>query len=411
MATKVNPPKQWIERQVKLPASKSISNRLLIIRYLCDAPFAVENLSDSDDTNVLYCALEDLDAEELNVGHAGTAMRFLTALLCLVPGTHKLKGSLRMHKRPIGPLVMALTQLGANIQYAEADGFPPLLIQGGVLIGGRVELPGNVSSQFISALMLIAPYMQKGMTIDVQGPFLSQDYVQMTAGLMRKYGADVTISNRIISVLPGRYKPANTIVESDWSAASYWFEMVAMEPAARVLLPGLLRHSLQGDSKVRELYEPLGVKATFTDEGLFLEHVAVPALSTFAYDFSNQPDLAQTLAVTLCALNIPFRFSGLDNLRIKETDRIAALCTELLKFGYNLDAESEGSLQWEGDGFQVDQQEIFVATYEDHRMAMAFAPLALQFSGLVIMAPGVVTKSYPGYWDDLFNVGFRLKRI
>jgi 3-phosphoshikimate 1-carboxyvinyltransferase len=411
MATKIFPPTKWQQNVIDLPTSKSISNRLLIIQYLCIEPFDIEYLSESDDTQVLAQALANIENTTIDVGHAGTAMRFLTALLSVTPGTHLLTGSARMQKRPLGPLVLALQALGATIHFENQTGFPPLRIEGKPLIGGRVKMPANVSSQFLSALMLVGPTMSEGLIIELTGDLTSQDYLKMTAELMRQHGVQVQFSNSLIRVAPGAYQPKSQRVEADWSAASYWYQMVALGKTEGLTLTGLYERSLQGDRKVATLFEGLGVSSFFSAEGVRLKKVAKSAMGEFRYDYSHQPDLAQTFAVTLCALGIPYILSGLHTLYIKETDRIQALVSELMKFGYALEDEIPGTLSWDGRQFEVTQQEVFVATYEDHRMAMAFAPLSLIYPGLVIMSPGVVSKSYPHFWDDLFKVGFRLKRI
>jgi len=411
MATKIFPPETWAPKSIDLPASKSISNRLLVIQHVCKESFIIENLSDSDDTNALVEGLQNLGQETIDVGHAGTAMRFLTAVLAVTNGSHHLTGSSRMKERPIGDLVEALNYLGADIQFEEREGYAPLHIEGKKLQGGKVRMPGDVSSQYISALMLVAPTMPQGLIIELDGEIISQDYLRMTAELMKQHGIQVKLEGSSVQVACGEYAARQQTVESDWSAASYWYEIMALGKVEELSLLGLFSESLQGDNKVVDLFETLGVRTEFTEYGAKLKEVAQPSVQEFTYDFSHQPDLAQTLAVTLCGMGIPFQLRGLHNLRIKETDRIEALVTELMKFGYTLEDDIPATICWDGEHFDVSQQEVFVATYEDHRMAMAFAPLALVYPGLIMMSPGVVTKSYPHFWDDLFNVGFRLKRV
>lgn len=411
MATKIFPPETWHPRSIDLPASKSISNRLLIIQHLCKESFLIENLSDSDDTNALLEGLQNLGKGTIDIGHAGTAMRFLTAVLASTPGNYRLTGSSRMKERPIGELVEALNSLGAHIQFEEQEGYAPLLIEGKQLQGGRIKIPGNVSSQYISALMLVAPTMPQGLIIELDGEIISHDYIKMTAELMKQHGIQVSFDDASVRVVHGEYEARQQTVESDWSAASYWYEIMALGKVEELSLVGLFSESMQGDRKVVDLFETLGLRTEFTEHGAQLKKIAQPSVEKFAYDFSHQPDLAQTLAVTLCGMGIPFQLSGLHNLRIKETDRIEALVTELMKFGYTLEDDIPATICWDGEHFDVSQQEVFVATYEDHRMAMAFAPLAIVYPGLIVMSPGVVTKSYPHFWDDLFNVGFRLKRV
>ncbi|MCE5332023.1 MAG: 3-phosphoshikimate 1-carboxyvinyltransferase [Bacteroidales bacterium] len=385
-----------INLRISLPASKSISNRALILNALADSPYEIENLSDCDDTRVTVKALDSSDTT-FDIGAAGTAMRFLTAFLSKTVGEWVITGSERMKQRPIKLLVDALNRLGARIEYVEKEGFPPLRIFGSALTGGEIHLNGGISSQYISALMMIAPYMQNGLKIILDGNIISKPYIEMTLKMMAEFGATVKFKKNEITIKPQAYKPIRYKVESDWSAASYWYEVLSILGKGKVFLKGLYANSFQGDSKVAVLFEQLGVKTEYQPEGVLITATKNNVLA-FKYDFVNQPDLAQTFAVTCCLKGIPFHFGGLQSLKIKETDRIVALTNELHKLGFVLSEPAEGQLAWRGE--RCERAEIIsIATYEDHRMAMAFAPAAL-VTPLVIECPEVVSKSYPNFWED-----------
>ncbi|HLP04570.1 MAG TPA: 3-phosphoshikimate 1-carboxyvinyltransferase [Paludibacter sp.] len=386
-----------IELEIVLPSSKSISNRALILNALSYSPAEIQNLSDCDDTRVMVEALESTD-RIFDIGAAGTAMRFLTAFLSKTVGEWVITGSERMKQRPIKLLVDALNSLGARIEYVDKEGFPPLRIFGSALKGGTIHLNGGVSSQYISALMMVAPYMQEGLKIILEGTVISVPYIYMTMSMMKEYGVEVKFENNTIEIEPQTYIPVQYTVESDWSGASYWYEILAIAAKGRIFLPGLNKNSYQGDSKTAELFAQLGVRSEFRPDGVVIE-ASGQQVAEFNYDFVNQPDLAQTFAVTCCLKNIPFHFHGLQSLKIKETNRIAALMNELKKTGYILVEPAEGQLAWVGERCKADEN-IQIATYEDHRMAMAFAPAAL-VTPLKIEHPGVVSKSYPRFWDDL----------
>ena len=386
-----------IDLKISLPASKSISNRALILNALAYSPYDIQNLSDCDDTRVTIKALDSND-RSFDIGAAGTAMRFLTAFLAKTVGEWVITGSERMKQRPIKLLVDALNSLGARIEYIEKEGYPPLRILGSALTGGEIRLNGGVSSQYISALMMIAPYMQNGLKIILEGNVISVPYIRMTMQMMKEYGVDVLFENNIIDVKPQVYSPIQYKVESDWSAASYWFEVLSIAGKGKIMLEGLYQNSYQGDSKVAELFEQLGVKAEYKPEGVLL----TPSgnyVSKFEYDFVDQPDLAQTFAVTCCMKGITFHFKGVQSLKIKETNRIAALINELAKLGFVLFEPAEGELAWSGERHKQ-EEDIRISTYEDHRMAMAFAPAAL-VTPVSIEEPQVVSKSYPSFWNDI----------
>ena len=394
---------------VKLPASKSISNRALILNALSSSPYVVENLSDCDDTNLMVNALQ-ADGQDLNVGAAGTTMRFLTAFLAKRPGEWTITGTERMKNRPIKVLVEALNALGAHITYMEKEGFPPLRISGAALPGGEISLPGHVSSQYISAILMVAPLMEQGVTLHLEGEIVSRPYIHITLELMKQFGVSATWEDHTIRVLPQSYTPIRFTVESDWSAASYWYEMMALSPGAEIELLGLFRESLQGDAAGAKLFERLGVETCFTDRGVRLRHTGIRC-KELTYDFVNEPDLAQTFVVSCALLGVPFRFTGLQSLKIKETDRIAALQTELRKLGYVLRDAQDSILSWDGERCEPEAHPI-IATYEDHRMALSFAPAALvRPEGIEIAHPEVVSKSYPHYWADLRAAGFGVQAL
>ena len=401
-----------LRADVTLPASKSISNRVSILSALSSGDAPLRNLADSDDGRALQRALTSED-ETVDIGAAGTAMRFLTAYFAALPGQRRLlTGSERMRRRPIGLLVDALRTLGADIAYAGNEGYPPLRIVGRRLRGGEVTMDSGVSSQFLSALLMVAPTMEHGLRLRLKGETVSETYLRMTVGLMRRFGVEVTETDdgRTFAVAPQPICVVPFTVEADWSAASYWYELMALtrDASATVLLRGLTRNSLQGDAAIAELFNGLGVRTIFTDAGVRLDRRPDFRLPhRFTCDCVRIPDMAQTLIVTCAALGLPFRFDGLQSLRIKETDRLAALQTELRKFGFVLTEHDGCTLLW--DGTRCPEEAVpIVATYDDHRMAMAFAPLALRRpEGVTIAQPEVVTKSYPRFWDDLRTAGFR----
>ena len=406
MAYKIYPPNS-LYNTVKLPGSKSISNRALILNALSLSTFEIKNLSVCEDTRVIKDAFAS-NTNEFDVRGAGTAMRFLAAFLACVEGEWFLKGSERMHERPIHPLVDTLINLGADIEYLGNKGYPPLKIKGKKLEGGEVYLTANVSSQFISALIMIAPTMKLGLTLHLDKEVISRPYIHLTQKMMADYGVRVKWIGNTIKVEPQPYVATPYSIESDWSAASYWYSFVALIPEAEVKLKGLRKESMQGDANILNLFADLGVTTCFEDEGVILRKKNV-VKGKFFHNFINEPDLAQTFAVTCCLLNIPFFFSGLQTLKIKETDRIYALITELEKLGYVLRETENGILEWDGERCLTDET-IVIETYDDHRMAMAFAPASIIYKDMYINHPEVVTKSYPTFWDDLEQGGFKLNK-
>ena len=402
----IKAPEERLRASVQLPASKSISNRALILNALSYSPYDIQNLSDCDDTEVMVRALNS-DSRDFDIKAAGTAMRFLTAFLSKIVGEWTITGTERMKNRPIKLLVDAWNSLGARIEDMEKVGDPPLRLFGSALQGGEISLAGGVSSQYISALLMIAPLMEKGLTLHLEGNIISRPYINLTLQLMEQFGVKATWNGQTIKILPQEYKPIRFTVESDWSAASYWYAIMALSKNAEIELLGLFKNSLQGDAAGAKLFAQLGVGTAFTDRGVMLKYNG-NVTKKLIYNFVNEPDLAQTFVVTCVLLNIPFRFTGLQSLKIKETDRIEALKTELRKLGYLLTDSNDSILEWNGEHCEPEADPI-IATYEDHRMAMAFAPAALVLpKGLKVADPEVVTKSYPAYWEDLRKAGFAL---
>lgn len=389
-----------IRGEVLLPASKSISNRVLIINALSDSLLPVENLSDCDDTNNMLRVLGSND-NHFDIGHAGTAMRFLTAYLSRIVGCWEITGSERMKQRPISVLVSALNRLGAKIEYAGRENYPPLRIYGSRLIGGQIEIEASVSSQYISALMMIAPYMEKGLSLKLTGRIVSRTYIDMTIQIMREFGADVSFGHDVVCVFPKPYTPVPFCVESDWSAASYFYELLAIMGTGEIRLPGLRQNSTQGDACQVAVWDKLGVYTCFDGDCAIISGRPCN-IDYLEYDFVEMPDLVQSFAVACCLKGIHFRFSGIETLRIKETDRINALILELARLGYVVKAEGDNLLFWDGAVCPVSAEPV--QTYHDHRMAMAFAPAALKHPGLVIVDKDVVTKSFPAYWEQLHKL-------
>lgn len=405
-----------IKGRVVLPSSKSISNRALVINSLAGVEQLPENVSDCDDTRVMMGWLKERP-EVVDIGAAGTAMRFSSALLAVTAGTRVITGTERMKQRPIGVLVDALRRLGAGVEYVEKEGFPPLRITGNPeMEGGEVRLRGDVSSQYISALLMIGPVMKRGLRLVLTDRVVSRPYIDMTLAIMREYGARAAWTTQgleeAIEVEAVPYGVRQYKVESDWSAASYWYEMVALaeNEDAEVVLPGLFAESLQGDSRGAKVFEQLGVKTEHRGTEVVLRKGGV-CVKRLEQDFLEMPDLAQTVVVTCCLMGVPFHLTGLQSLKIKETDRMEALKVELGKLGYALEDRNDCELLWDGKVSAAASEEVAIATYEDHRMAMAFAPVALRRGAIRICDPEVVSKSYPKYWEDLKQVGFEITEV
>lgn len=408
MDYRIYPPDGFVEATVRLPLSKSISNRALIINALTPGAAPLGNVARCDDTDAMTAALCAADGR-IDIGAAGTAMRFLTAYFAATPGREvTLDGSERMRQRPIGQLVDALREAGADISYTDREGFPPLAIKGKRLKGGDVRIDGAISSQYISALLMVAPTMTNGLSLKIGGELPSTPYIKMTLKMMEQRGVEAVVGPDSIDIAPGRYSlPADSSVEEDWSAASYWYEITALS-AGNVTLPGLTLPSLQGDARCVEIFERLGVLTERDDEGALTLTPSPEMHSRLEIDLSEQPDLAQTVAVTAAMLGVPFRLSGLASLKIKETDRLEALRKELDKLGIAVETERDEALVWDGRRRPVFEMPR-IDTYQDHRMAMAFAPVAVFCPEIIINDIEVVSKSYPGYWDDLRAAGFTLQ--
>jgi 3-phosphoshikimate 1-carboxyvinyltransferase len=401
----VSHPTGILNGKVTPPASKSESNRALIIEALSGAGSKLENLSEANDTQVITRLLQET-ARELNAEDAGTVMRFMTAYLAVTGQQKTLTGTARMQQRPIGILVDALRQLGAQIDYLGQPGYPPLAFRGidrNQDYPATLQVRGDISSQYISALLMVAPLFPHGLTLELQGKVGSRPYIQMTLALMQHFGVESDFRGNVIQVPAQKYGKAIYTIESDWSGASYWYSMVALAKEARVELLGLRKPSFQGDSAIADIMLNLGVKTEFVSNGVVL--TKSDTLQPFSYDYSDCPDLAQTVAVVCAAKGIAAEMTGLESLRIKETDRIAALQLELRKIGGDLE-DLGGEVFRVKPATGIKGSPVF-HTYEDHRMAMAFAPLGL-LAPVEIEEPRVVRKSYPRYWENLAAMGFTL---
>ena len=416
MAVSLSYPGGPLTGHLTLTGSKSIANRALLIRALTPGGFTISGLAAADDTVRMQQLLESKD-DTLDCGPAGTTYRFLTGYLCRREGTQLLTGSARMKERPIGILVDALRTLGADIAYAEREGYPPLRIGYSALDkSGRVSIAADTSSQYISSLLMLAPTLPTGLKLTLEGDIVSLPYIKMTLALMQHFGVHHRWEGQTIVVDPQVYRARDFTVEADWSAASYYYSLAALSESADLRIDGLFRDSLQGDAVVRTLYEEFGVSTTFTDTGVHLTKeagTAPPAL--FEYDFVECPDIAQTLMATCAGLGVQGLYSGLQTLAIKETDRMKAMRAELGKLGIVLfkvppqmaDATGTTYFAQQGKADYAAGTPTF-STYHDHRMAMALAPLALQHP-LRIEDPGVVGKSYPGFWEDLGKLGLEVQ--
>lgn len=402
----------FIRKEIDLPASKSISNRALIINALSGGKCELRNVARCDDTDAVVAALSNHDGY-INIGAAGTAMRFLTAYFSLqARRTVTLDGSERMRNRPIKPLVDALNACGADIRYVGKEGFPPLEIHGLSYSSESIEIDAGMSSQYISAVLMTAPAIGCRQIV-LKGDITSRPYIDMTLGVMRNFGIRSQFTGNIITIEAGGYiPPSSFVVENDWTAASYWFAMQALLQESRISLKGLFGNSLQGDARVCDLYECFGVQSCGCGTYIDLRNAANFAADEECrvMDLSDNPDLAQTIVVTACLLNKPFHITGLHTLRIKETDRLEALRSQLLKLGYVLKVGEDCSLLWDGETVQAEPHPV-IETYDDHRMAMAFATAAIRFPGLVIADAGVVSKSYPDFWKHFAACGFGLKEV
>ena len=400
-------PRFPINCSINLSGSKSLSNRLLLLKEILDLKIDLKNLSDSKDTTLLLKALRQIKEaknKNINILDAGTDMRFLTALLAIKKGTWTITGSDRMKKRPIGELVSALKSLGAEIEFLEKENYPPLEIKGKIILGGALKIDASQSSQFISALLLISPKLKNGLVLILKNKIVSSPYIEMTAALLKKFNVPISkLKNTYTVNSSTKSKQIKVIkIESDWSSASYWYSICALSKNAKIELNFLNKKSLQSDSILPELYKILGVKTKYKKNSIIISRKKLETKS-INYNFINCPDIAQTFAVTCFGLGICAKLNGLSTLKFKESDRIIALKTELEKMGAKLvitnnsiELKKSKAIQFEG----------IIETYNDHRMAMSFSPLALVYNSIKIANPEVVSKSYPRFWKDLKSVGF-----
>lgn len=395
-----------LQGEIMLPSSKSESNRVLIINALCEQKSDLINLSTARDTQTLQTLLQS-EEETLDVKDAGTTMRFLTAYCTIKNRPTLLKGTARMHERPIRELVEALRQVGGQITYEQNEGFPPIYIHqfNYEAQAQHIQIKGNISSQYISAVLMIAPLLPKGLLLEILPPVSSEPYIKMTLNLMQRFGILYSWTENRILIPHQQYRASTYVVESDWSAASYWYSMIALTSKSEIFLKGLRQNSLQGDSQIAKIMKNLGVKTSYAKEGVLLQKTTTKR-SVFKYNFTDCPDLAQTIAVLCAALGVEAHLTGLHSLKIKETDRLMALKLELEKFGVDAKIKNDNTLFIAAQ--QLKAPTTSIQTYHDHRMAMAFAPLALLFP-LHIEAPDVVAKSYPHFWEDLKKVGFEIE--
>lgn len=405
-------PKEKIKAHIIIGGSKSISNRLLLLKEILKLKLKIKNLSDSEDTKLLKIALQQIKKRKnkiIDINHAGTNMRFLTAFLSITKGEWILTGSQQIKERPIGELVSALKKLGADIIFLEKVGFPPLKINGKKIDGGVISLSAGISSQFISALLLISPTFNKGLILKLKGEVVSKPYIEMTLELLKKFKIKTKQYNQSICILNSPFKSysSSIFVESDWSSASYWYSICALSPKSEIELSSFYKNSLQADSILPKIFNNLGVKTTYKKNSIILKQNK-QKINQFDYDFSDCPDIAQTIAITCFGLKIIAYLNGLKTLKIKETDRIEALKNELIKFGANIKTTSTSIFIKNHDKIRPN---IKIKTYNDHRMAMSFAPLSLIYNKIEIENYEVVTKSYPNFWHDLNSVGFNVNLL
>jgi 3-phosphoshikimate 1-carboxyvinyltransferase len=403
-----------LKGEINLPTSKSISNRLLIIRALSKSHFLIDNLSKANDSLLMQKLLAKIDTNKdqpkpllLDAEDAGTVLRFLTAFLSVQNGSCILTGNPRMQQRPIGILVDALRELGADIHYQNKEGFPPLLIHGKKLTSRQLHIQANISSQFISALLMIAPLLPNGLNIQFNEHPTSLPYIKMTVELMREYGIIIKFTNLNIEIQAGNYIPKPVVIEPDWSAASFWYQSIAFSKGGQLLLKGLKLNSVQGDAVLPKIFEELGVKTTITEKGIILEK-SDSINYNFNYDFSNHPDLALPVISTCAGLGVIGKFSGLASLKIKESNRIEVLESELGNLGFEI--RETGENEWllinscKVSDNKYNFSNIIINTYNDHRVAMSFAPFAILGRGIRIENPEVVHKSYPQFWSEFERV-------
>jgi 3-phosphoshikimate 1-carboxyvinyltransferase len=403
----INLPKQTsnLQGEIFLKGSKSISNRLLMIKEIGKLNINFQNLSDSNDTKLLKAALSKLNQPSIDVQNCGTAMRFLTSYLALTNYNGSLHGDERMHERPIKSLVEALQQLGCKIDYELNKGFPPLHFSSSIIQKNSIEIDATISSQFITSLLLCTPLLSAGLELTLKGSLVSQPYVKMSLQLMHHFGMRYNWDENKINIEQGAYSndETNYFVEGDWSSASYWYSVVAVNKNASIKIHGLQQHSMQGDSVLPYLYSFLGVTTTFNDDNSISLYNSGYRAEYLLFDFSSNPDIAQTVAVTCAALNIPCQLNGLDNLNLKESKRIQTLALELSKCGAQC-ITTYDTLQI--IGYEMNDEEIMIDTHGDHRIAMSFLPLCFKIP-LIIKDAEVVNKSYPNFFEDAKRIGIK----
>jgi 3-phosphoshikimate 1-carboxyvinyltransferase len=414
----ISHPTKVINANINLPASKSISNRLLVIQFLMNKSFKIENLSNCNDTVDLINALHQIESKNnlenkvtVDVGEAGTSYRFLTALLATLPGDYELRGTKKLMQRPMGELIEALKQLGAQISTNENTGNGPLFITGKTLQGGSIAIDASTSSQFITALMLVAPYFKEGLTIELKGKVVSFTYIKMTVELMRAFGAEVEFNDNVISI---SHQPYHTsietfTVEADWTAASYWYAFAAISKECNIVLKGLNEQSLQGDGILAHLFNIYGIQSQFNAIGVTLSKLKGSGF-IHIFDIVDNPDLVQTFAFLNAALGLPLQVNNASNIVHKETDRISAIANEIKKIGGLLAVIKDDDFNIENNKPELSEKAIF-KTYHDHRMAMSAAILAMIFSKITIESEEVVSKSYPDFWEHLSQAGFEISSI
>ena len=411
----ITKPDKILRGSIMLPASKSISNRLLMIRALSGNDFPIGNLSEAEDTRLLEKLLETVlqgigrkKVVELDAANAGTVMRFLTSFLAMTPGKWVLTGSDRMKQRPIGILADAMKHLGASIDFLAKPGFPPMLITGSELHGKELTIDSGISSQFTTALLLIGPYLPDGLILHLKGKTVSSPYSEMTIRLMQLFGAKVKQGKTRIHVQPGVYEPHEVSVESDWSAAAFWYEAAVFAEEVDLELLGLRFESLQGDAILPAIYQNFGIRTEFTGQGIRLTKLN-KKIDGFYFDFTDFPDIAQAVIATCAGIGIRGRFEGVQSLQIKETDRLRAMKNEIEKLGIKVAFSGESDLI---TALEIKPTKpafpagLTFETYGDHRTAMTLAPLAMKTSSLKIRNPDVVVKSYPDFWEHMKSLGF-----
>ena len=399
---KISSKNKTIYGSIDLESSKSISNRLLVIKALCKTKFRIQNLSNAKDTKILNELLNSFNKRiDLNCEDAGTTLRFLIAFLATKDGIWKVSGSKRMHERPVKPLIDCLKELGAEIKYSEKEGFPPIEIKSKKLKSKKLSLPGNISSQFISALLLVAPTIENGLTLEITSKVLSKPYITMTLDLMSEFGIEYTWENNLIKVEQQNYLAKNIKVENDWSAASFWYSFLALSKSGEIKIPDLYANSIQGDSVLPSIYSKLGVKTEFNEDSIVLYETKNIA-KEIELDLSNHPDLALPIIVTCCGLGIKAHLMGLESLKIKESNRLESIKKELRKF--NISCEIDSSSIKIKESQNIVKPKSTIECHNDHRIAMSIAPLSMKVGSIKFDNKNVVNKSYPKFWEDFDRV-------